>query len=184
MRVSLLVGLAGHWVANLLFDADQYASAGQQVQDHVFDPIAVQTVVVLASVAALTAWGGRRATSTWIGCLDRWPLTGVLLAIQLALFGCFEGTERLALDAAFLNGSSVGPFESGLLAELLVAIGSAVGLAAFGGATVLLLERLRGKRHPRASGPVHRSSLVASRRRSPQPMRPGGERAPPAVLAV
>lgn len=179
LRSSLSLALVGHWTANLLFDADQYVGAGARVHEHLHDPILVQTAAVLVTVIGLAIWGRRRSSPTWLGRLGRGPLLGVLVAIQLLLFGFFEASERLAIDTAFLGSSTIGPFDAGLVTELVVALGAAIAVAAFGRATVLMIKRLR----ERAPGPVrgvHRwMPLSESRRRLPILAGAGGQRGPP-----
>jgi hypothetical protein len=172
-RGTLLCALAGHWVANGVADADQYASAGLQYTWRAFLPIAVQTVLLLVAVVLLGP-----ASRRW-GGVERPPLRGArlfgaLAASQLALFLLMEVSERLVQREPFTEGLLASGFD----VELLFAIGSAVLLAVVGSVALRVIRSLRrrpGTRRmeggigltPRHVAPAHRSILV------------GGVRAPP-----
>lgn len=143
LRATVATALLGHWIANSLFDRDQYAGGGPEVLSRLDDPILVQTGLALIAITLLTLWD-RRQGSLLAG-LGRLQLVGSLVAAQLVLFVSMEATERLAIDALSAEPLDVGVFGAGFLAEFVVAVGSALLLAALGAATKRILRLLRSR---------------------------------------
>jgi hypothetical protein len=183
IRAALLTALAGHWIADAIFDREQYAGATPEVLGALNDPILVQTVLVLIASAALTVCGYRRrreGAASLFASLGRTHLLGVLVGAQLLLFVGMEATERLSIDVLHQEESiSVGVFGTGFAAELVVAIGTALALALLGEATARFVGRLRARDRVAATD----APLSNSRRGfDPAPralVGAGGVRAPP-----
>ena len=184
LGAALVTALTGHWVANLLFDRDQYAGASPKLLGHLNDPVLVQTILVGVALAALAIWGRgrerRRAAPLFAG-LGRLQLIGVLVAAQLCLFVGMEVWERLAIASICCERVHVGAFGAGFIAELLVAVGSAIAIAVFGAATARVVQLLRIRRPEREARlrehPSHREYV-----RLPQVLAgTGGVRAPPSL---
>jgi hypothetical protein len=184
LGAALVTALSGHWVANILFDRDQYAGASPSLLGHLNDPVLVQTVLVCVALAALAIWGrsrGRRRVRPLLADLGRLQLVGVLVAAQLCLFVGMEVWERLAIASICCEQVHVGAFGAGFVAELLVAVGSAIAIAVFGAATARVVQLLRIRAPQRAA----RLKELPARRefvRLPQVLAgTGGVRAPPSL---
>jgi hypothetical protein len=181
LGAALVTALSGHWVANILFDRDQYAGATPSLLGHLNDPVLVQTVLVCVALAALAIWGRsrarRRARSLFAG-LGRLQLIGVLVTAQVCLFVGMEVWERVAIASICCERVHVGAFGAGFVAELLVAVGSAIAIAVFGAATARVVRLLRIRRPERSA---RLKELAAHREfvRLPQVLAgTGGVRAP------
>jgi hypothetical protein len=158
-----VTALSGHWVATILFDRDQYAGASPSLLGHLNDPVLVQTVLVFVALAALAIWGrsrARRRARPLFADLGRIQLIGVLVAAQVCLFVGMEVWERLAIASICCEQVRVGAFGAGFVAELLVAVGSAIAIAVFGAATARVVQLLRIQGPERAARlkelPAHR----------------------------
>jgi hypothetical protein len=177
VRAATVTALTGHWIANALFDRDQYEEATEQLLSRLDDPMLVQAAVGVLLIAALTIWDRHRgATSCW----RPGGLLGVLAlaAFQLAVFVALEGSERLAIEAVAGEQTTIAPFEVGFVAELLVAVGAALVFSVVGEAA----RRCLDARGPR--GLVARSEHAVSLRTGHVPtaaalVGAGGVRAPP-----
>jgi hypothetical protein len=113
--------------------------------------------------------------------LGRLQLVGVLVAAQLCLFVGMEVWERLAIASICCEQVHVGAFGAGFVAELLVAVGSAIAIAVFGAATARVVQLLRIRAPERAARlkelPAHREFV-----RLPRVLAgTGGVRAPPSL---
>jgi hypothetical protein len=183
LRASLVTTLIGHWIANAMFDRDQYAGADPRVLAHLDDPLLVQAGLVVLAIAVLTAWDRRRERRGIAARSVDLPypqLAALLVGTQLVLFIGLEATERLAIVTIFPGESDVGVFGAGFVAELLVAVGSALVLAALGEVTTRIVVLLRPE-HPEHAPRV--TSIPSLRGFDPTPrmlVGAGGVRAPPA----
>lgn len=172
-----MTALLGHWFANSLFDRDQYAGVGNALLDRLDDPILVQAVFGLVAIVFLTITKRRREGRPIELVFGRGSVA-VAVAIQLLLFVGMEGSERLAIDALAGARAHAGPFEIGFVAELLVAVATALMLAFFGQAAKRFLELHRPRRvpvYPAGSPLLHRGHAPATRTLAGA----GGVRAPP-----
>lgn len=183
LRASLATTLIGHWIANALFDRDQYPGAHPSVLARLDDPLLVQAGLVVFAIAALTAWDRRRRRRGIAGASVRLPsrqLATLLIGTQLVLFLGMEATERLAIGTIVPGEGEVGVFGVGFVAELVVALGSALVIAAIGEVTTRIVELLR----PPVTERAHRVTSIPSMRGfalAPGVLvGAGGVRAPPA----
>jgi hypothetical protein len=183
LRASLVTTLIGHWIANAMFDRDQYAGAHPRVLAHLDDPLLVQAGLVVLAIAVLTAWDRRRerrGIAARSVDLTYQHLVALLIGTQLILFLGMEATERLAIGTILPGGGDVGVFGAGFVAELIVALGSALVLAALGEVTTRIGEQLRPQHPERAP---RFTPIPSSRGFDPTPrvlVGAGGVRAPPA----
>lgn len=178
IRAAIVAALLGHWIANSLFDRDQYAGAGPALLDRLDDPMLVQAALGLLAIIALTIRSRRREARTVTGSPSRAKLALLLVGVQVVLFLGMEGSERLTIDALAGEQTDVGPFEVGFLAELLVAVGSALILAFAGEAAKRFLGLLRPIDLParsREASSLPRGHAPATRMLAGA----GGVRAPP-----
>ena len=181
LPAAVLTAGAGHWIANALFDRDEYAGAGAEVVGRLHDPAIVQSAVALIIIGVLASWDrvrSRRGRVHVLAGVGRSQLLWILLGVQVLLFVAMEASERMAIEALSSAPTGVEPLGVGFVSELIVAIGSALLLAVLGEATARIVASLR-RRPARpvplggwvpfdASGPA-RQVLVGA----------GGERAPP-----
>jgi len=184
LRAFLVSALVGHWVANALFDRDEYAGADPSTIGHLYDPILVQTALVLLAALALTIWERRRRGTggeSVLAGVGFHRLLGFFLVSQLLLFLGMEITERLAIGTLFGEPFYVGMLGSGFVAELLVAVGSVFLLALLGAATTRLVEALRSR--DGTAGEESRETFLPHE--FPRPPRvlagAGGVRSPPTL---
>jgi hypothetical protein len=141
IRAVIVTSLLGHWVANALFDRDQYSQAGPDLLTRLDDPFLMQVALGLVVVVFLSIRGRRRVEHSYIS-LGRLPLTFLLVAIQFLVFVSLESSERLVVDLFAGGDTDVGVFGAGFVAELVVAVGSAVILAVVAEATKRLFQFL------------------------------------------
>jgi hypothetical protein len=142
VRAVIVTSLLGHWVANALFDRDQYAGAGSELLTRLDDPFLVQAALGLLVVAVLSIRDRRRSEQSYISA-DRLSLAALLVGLQLLLFVGLESSERLVVDVFAGEVADVGIFGAGFVAELLVAVGSAILLALVAETTKRLFKFLR-----------------------------------------
>jgi hypothetical protein len=179
LRVAILTALLGHWLANALFDRDQYTGAGPLILDRLDEPILVQTGLALAALAILTFRDRRRGPGSFLAGLGRPQIVLLLVGIQLVLFVGMEATERLAIEVIAGERADVGVFGTGFLAEFVVAIGSALLLAMLGEATKRILDLLR-EEEVTASDPRASTFVLSGFAPAPKVLAgSGGVRAPP-----
>jgi hypothetical protein len=180
LRGTLLSALTGHWVANALFDPDQYSEASLEYSWRASLPILVQTFLVLVVVVGL---GPLSRRSVLLG--RRGParpslrrLLTLFVTSQVLLFLAMELSERVVQREPFGDGL----LSSGFVLELVFAIGSALLLAALGTAAARVIRSFR--RQPATSAVSDRLGLL---RRTLAPTHPvvlvGGVRAPPPLSA-
>lgn len=182
-RAALATALLGHWLANALFDRDQYTGAGSQFLNRLDDPLLIQGLFGLVAIGALTIFDRRRKASRWSWRARHPSVLVLLVVVQLALFLAMEASERLAIAALLEQEADVSIFGTGFIAELLVAVGSAVLLAVAGEATRRVLHGLR--REPERAAPRSTTSLVVGRTPSTSLLvGGGGVRAPPAAITL
>jgi hypothetical protein len=143
LRVAIVTALFGHWLANALFDREQYTGAGPYILGRLDEPILVQGGLALIALTILTIRDRRRGAGSFLDGLGRARLVLLLVGIQLALFVGMEATERMAIEAIAGERTDVGVFGTGFLPEFVVAIGSALLLAMLGEATKRILDLLR-----------------------------------------
>ena len=181
LRASLLTVLGGHVVANLIFDRDQYVGAASIVQQHLQDPILFQAAFVALAALALSIWGRRRRSRQELfSSLGRIRLIGVLLVFQTFVFIAMEGSERLAIDAIFDVLDPVAPFGEDFVAELLVALVSALVLGGLGLATARVIH-LAGRRSGGVAQPDLSLPATVSVRHRSVTLPAGSVRGPPAA---
>jgi hypothetical protein len=179
LRVAIVTALVGHWLANALFDRDQYTDAGPLILGRLDEPILVQTGLALIAVAILTIRGRRREAWSFFAGFGRVRMVLLLVGIQLALFVGMEATERLAIEVIAGERTDVGVFGTGFLAEFVVAIGSALLLAMLGEATKRILDLLRADEGA-ASEPQASTFVLSGFAPAPKVLAgSGGVRAPP-----
>jgi hypothetical protein len=173
---TLLSGLAGHWIANLLLDGDQYARAAVPFTWRAVAPAALQTILVL-SLVVMPGSGrrpsgrrGRRAA----GPLRALPL---LAAAQLLLFLVLEVSERVVQREPFAGGLFGADFGF----ELVFAIASAFLLALAGS---LALRAIGSARRRPMTQAIHEAVRCLPRTAAPAQavVVVGGVRAPPAPV--
>jgi hypothetical protein len=177
IRAVIVTSLLGHWAANALFDRDQYAGAGSELLTRLDDPFLVQAALGLLVVVALTIRDRRQVDRSCLS-LGRLPLTVLLVGLQLLVFVGLESSERLVIDVFAGGTADVGVFGVGFLAELAVAVGSAVILGVIAEATKRLFQLLRpGELR---SDERHTSPILLGFTRPLQALSgAGGVRAPP-----
>jgi hypothetical protein len=125
----LLSALCGHWIANALFDSDEYTGAGLEYTWRASLPILIQTVLVLFAVVMLGRLSKRSSGVESCSGMVRSHLprlVTLLVFSQLLLFLLLEVSERIVQREPFADGL----LASGFTFELLFAIGSALLLAA------------------------------------------------------
>jgi hypothetical protein len=143
VRAVIVTALLGHWVANVLFDRDQYAGADSELLARLDDPMLVQATLGLLVMAILSIRDRHRNGSSHIVDLGRVQLAVLLVGLQLLLFIGLESSERLAVDVFAGGQADVGIFGSGFVAELLVAVGSALILTFLAEVTKRFLSLFR-----------------------------------------
>jgi hypothetical protein len=181
LRVGIVTALFGHWLANALFDRDQYTGAGPHILGRLDEPFLVQTGLALIALAILTIRDRRRGAGSFLAGFGRAQMVLLLVGIQLALFVGMEATERLAIEVIAGERTDVGVFGTGFLPELVVAIGSALLLAMLGEATKRILDLLR---EDEGAAPDPKVSTFALSGFAPAPevlAGSGGVRAPPSL---
>jgi len=142
IRALIVTSLLGHWVANALFDRDQYSGASPELLTRLDDPFLVQAAIGFLLVVALSIRDRRRVDPSSISP-RRLPLIVLLVALQLLVFIGLESSERLAVHLFSDGTADVGILGAGFVAELAVAVGSALFLAVVGEATKRLFKFLR-----------------------------------------
>jgi hypothetical protein len=142
IRAVILTSLLGHWVANALFDRDQYAGAGSELLNRLDDPLLVQVALGLLVVTLLSIRDLLRSEKSYISA-GQLPLTALLIGLQLLLFFSLESSERLLVDLFAGGETDLGIFGAGFVAELLVAVGSAILLSLVAEVTKRLFKFLR-----------------------------------------
>lgn len=181
LRVGIVTALFGHWLANALFDRDQYTGAGPHILGRLDEPFLVQTGLALIALAILTIRDRRRGAGSFLAGFGRAQMVLLLVGIQLALFVGMEATERLAIEVIAGQRTDVGVFGTGFLPELVVAIGSALLLAMLGEATKRMLDLLH---EDEGAAPDPQVSTFALSGFTPAPevlAGSGGVRAPPSL---
>jgi hypothetical protein len=182
LRATLLASLSGHWVANAIFDRDEYGGASPEVISRLHDPALVQTGIALVILLILTAWDRRRTCrgqDHFLAGLGRLQLVWVFLGVQVLLFVGMETSERIAIEAFSAVSTGVEPIGAGFIPELLVAIGSVLLLSVLGETTARIVASLRSRRSSRLV-PLHRRlPLGGSVRRRCVLIGAGAVRAPP-----
>jgi hypothetical protein len=141
LRAVIATSLAGHWIANTLFDADQYRG-NTALLDKLNAPFLVQAALALVAIVVLSMRG--KASRSLVS-LDRSTLAAVLVGLQVVLFVGLEASERLALGMLADGTGELGVFGVGFLTELLVAVGTSLLLVVGAEAT----RRLLATREPR-----------------------------------
>lgn len=188
LKAASLTALVGHWVANVLFDRDQYEGAAPEVVARLNDPIAVQALVVVVALVALTAWERRRVRALSRPFLEnagRLQLLAILVVLQAGLFVGMEVSERFTIAALSSEPVHVGLFGDGFLAEVLVALPSALALALVGARTVQIIESFRSSPLPARAESV--TAVLLDRvfaRRCLVLAGAGGVRAPPLTTPI
>jgi hypothetical protein len=177
VRGVIVTSLLGHWVANALFDRDEYPGAGGELLARLDDPFLVQALLGLLVVACVSI-PKRWRTQEPRAFAGRLPLACLLVGLQLVVFVGLESSERVTVELFAGDEAHVGIFGAGFVAELVVAVGSALILAVLAEATKRWLGILR----PAELGPPRESRLLSSVGFVP-PRRvlsgAGGVRAPP-----
>jgi hypothetical protein len=182
LRAALLASLSGHWVANAIFDQDQYGGAGPEIIGRLHDPALVQTALALVILVIVTAWDRRRSCrgqGHFLAGLGSRQLAWVLLGVQVLLFVGMEISERIAIEAFSAVPTGVEPLGAGFISELLVAISSALLLSVLGETTARLVSRLRARWAPRSVSLHSRLQLGDPVRRRFALVGAGAVRAPP-----
>jgi hypothetical protein len=144
-RGSLLCALAGHWLANVVFDDDQYSRAALEYSWRASVPLLIQTIAIVGIVLSL----GRVAASLASG-LPRPGRSGIrtprllalVMASQVVLFVLLEVSERIYQREPF----TAGLLAEGFSAELIIAVGLSALLIVLGHAAIRAIRSLR--RHP------------------------------------
>jgi len=175
IRAVIVTSLVGHWVANALFDPDQYPGAGSELLARLDDPFLVQAALGLLAVAALSIWGRSGGREVSVG---RSSLALLLIGLQLFIFVGLESSERWAVDLFADGRAHIGIFGTGFVAELIVAVGSALILAVLAEVTKRWLRPLR----PAALRAAPERTSLVSGDFTPSPRAlsgAGGVRAPP-----
>lgn len=170
IRGTLIAAIAGHWIANVLFDDDQYARAGLIADWTASLPAFVQTAILLGIVVAMGRSPGPATRPS-----HPVRLVAALVSAQLGLFFLLETSERLLQRAPFVDK---GIFGSGFLLELAFAVGSALLLAAIGSAIAGIARSIRREPPSRALVDVP-VALRTDRPTAADPSVPGDVRAPP-----
>jgi hypothetical protein len=142
IRAVIVTSLVGHWLANALFDLDEYSGAGSDLLTRLDDPFFAQAALGLLAIAVLSIRGRSGGSGPRITA-GRLPLAVLLVGLQLVLFVGLEASERWAVDVFAQGEAHVGIFGAGFVAELLVAVGSALILAVVADATKRFLELQR-----------------------------------------
>jgi hypothetical protein len=177
VRGVIVTSLLGHWVANALFDRDEYPGAGRELLERLDDPFLVQALLGLLVVAAVSI-PKRWRTQEPRAFAGQLPLACLLVGLQLVVFIGLESSERLAVGLFAGDEAHVGIFGAGFVAELVVAVGSGLIFAVLAEAT----KRWLGVLRPAELGPPRESRSLSSLGFAP-PRRvlsgAGGVRAPP-----
>jgi hypothetical protein len=176
-RASLVIGLGGHAIANGLLDEDQFTRAGLAYTWAASIPLLVQTIAVIAFVAALGPLARRPGRLRRARPLPSHPMAafGAFALTQMGLFLIFELSERVAQDEAFTAAGILG---AGFTLELVFALAAAFVLTALATIAVRVVGAIR-----RAISPTTRDDhygafpLTVPRQRLLALA--GGERAPP-----
>jgi hypothetical protein len=175
LRAVIITSLAGHWIANTLFDADQYRRNAALLA-RLNDPFLVQAALALLAIAVLSLRG--RAGGSFVS-VDRLTVATLLIGVQVVLFIGLEASERWALVMLTDGSAEVGVFGVGFLAELLVAVGTSLLLVVGAEAMRRLLTPGQPRTWPHAqSQTVPNSPGVIPSMRIVSGS--GGDRAPPA----
>lgn len=128
IRAIILTSIVGHGVADALFDRNQYSAVDSKLLTRLDDPFLIQAALALIVVVMLAIRDRRRSERSCISA--RWlPLAALLVGLQLLLFVGLESSERFVLDFFAGEAAHAGIFGTGFIAELLVAVGSAIFLA-------------------------------------------------------
>jgi hypothetical protein len=181
IRGTLVAAISGHWVANVLFDPDEYTAAGLEFTWVAFVPIGVQTALTLVGVVAigpLAARLGRRLTRPPASAPRPGRLLAALAAAQLLLFLVYEISERVIQREPFVDGL----FASGFTLELALALGSAFLLIAIGSFCVRVIRSLR-RPYPTSALPDRIIGIPRDRSPAHAVVVVGGVRAPPSFAA-
>jgi hypothetical protein len=181
LRIGIVTALFGHWLANALFDRDQYTGAAPDILGRLDEPILVQAGLALIALTIMTIRDRRRGPGSFLDGFGRAQMVVLLVGIQLALFVGMEGTERLAIEVIAGERADVGVFGTGFLAEFVVAIGSALLLAMLGEVTKRILDLLR-EEEVTASDPRASTFVLSGFAPAPKVLAgSGGVRAPPSL---
>ncbi|HYG73176.1 MAG TPA: hypothetical protein VEC15_12950 [Actinomycetota bacterium] len=177
-RASLLVALAGHGLANVFLDEEQFVRAGLEYTWLASVPLLVQSIVLAAVVASLGPLARRSHRRPSIPDRVRISRRFAVFAVsQLALFLVLELTERLAQREPFVDGL----LGSGFSLELVFALVSAALLAAMASVTAHVIAAVRRRRRVRRSTGRLRP-FPDLRPRARDVIVAGGVRAPPASV--
>lgn len=182
LRAAIVSALLGHWLANALFDREQYAGAGSEILGRLDEPFLVQAALAFAAVVLLTIRDRRRrGAGSFLPGIGRVQMVALLVGVQLVLFVGMETTERLAIDVIAGERADVAVFGTGFLAEFAVAIGSALLLALLGETSKRILELLRPGEGA-ATSPLAPSFVLSGFASPPLVLAgSGGVRAPPSI---
>jgi hypothetical protein len=146
LRAVILTSLAGHWIANALFDADQY-QGNAALLAKLNDPFLIQAALALGAIAVLSMRGTASRPRVSV---DRGILAVALVGVQVLLFVGLEASERWAIDVFAGGHAEVGVFGVGFLGELLVAVGTSLLLVVGAEATRRLLDTGQPRTWPHA----------------------------------
>lgn len=178
VRAVIVTSLVGHWVANALFDRNEYPGAGRELLARLDDPFLFQAALGLLVVAVVSI-PKRWRTQDPHPFAGRLPLACLLVGLQIVVFVGLESTERFAIELVAGSDADVGIFGAGFVAELIVAVGSALFLAVLAEAT----KRWLGSVRPVELGPMDERRSLSFPGYAPPPRAlsgAGGVRAPPA----
>ena len=180
-RGSLLCALAGHWFANVVFDADQYSRAALEYSWRASVPLLVQTIAIAGIVLSLGRVVASRTSDPPHpeGCgLRTSRLLALVMASQLVLFVLLEVSERIYQREPF----TAGLLTEGFSAELIIAVGLSALLIALGHAALRAIRSLR--RHPTPPAIQDRLGAIVHEAPSVHALIVVGDvRAPPALAA-
>jgi hypothetical protein len=146
LPAAVLTAVTGHWVANALFDRDEYAGAGADVVGRLHDPAIVQSAIALVIIGVLASWDrvrSRRGRVHVLAGIGPNQLVLILLGVQVFLFVALEASERMVIETLSTVPTGVEPLGAGFVSELIVAIGSAILLAVLCEATARIVASLR-----------------------------------------
>lgn len=175
LRAAIITTVVGHGFANALFDGDQYG-ATPDLLARLDDPFLVQSAIALLAVAALSLH--RRGKAPSDRRIGRFSTAAWLIAVQVVLFLAMECSERLAIDAIGGAEVAVEPFEVGFVAELIVALGSALILTLFGEAARRILG-VRGAERLSSRQPAILAPILPGHAPATASLAVGAVRAPP-----
>ncbi len=146
LQIALATALAGHWLANALFDRDEYAGASPDVVGRLHDPAVFQTVLAALAVAGLALWERRRrrrGSDPLLATVGGSRLVAILVGAQLLLFVGLEASERIAIEVLSSETTNVKALGVGFIAEFLVAMVAALVVSVLGATTAHIVKILR-----------------------------------------